>query len=109
MNGPTSQQEVVDFYDSMTSKLTHDYIHRNARVVSAISGAVKRLSSAKGSLLDLGCGIGWTSYALAKELPNINSVVATDISPNNIRVAQRLFPHPRIEFSMCRYPLRILR
>jgi cyclopropane fatty-acyl-phospholipid synthase-like methyltransferase len=46
--------------------------------------------------LDIGCGIGWSSFEIARR--SRANVLAVDLSESSIIAAKELFQHPNIEF-----------
>lgn len=86
------------FYDNFITRLIRDYIYGNARTEAAITHAVKWIPETAKRILDIGCGIGWTTYEIKKAFPN-SSVSGIDLSDNSIEIAKRLFGEYGIEFS----------
>ena len=48
-------------------------------------------------VLDIGCGIGWSSHTLAR-IKSVESVVAVDLSSQLLEKARLLFSHPKIRY-----------
>lgn len=78
-----------DYYDGFRDRLVGDYHSRNARVVAALEFATNNLS---GRVLDVGCGIGWSSFELAEAGCDVTGV---DFSPVLVETARAMFPHIR--------------
>lgn len=85
------------FYDKFDKKLIADYVFGNERIESAIInlGAFIPVNSKK--ILDLGCGIGWSTHEFANSFCNAE-VRGIDLSPNLIRKAKILFNAPNLSF-----------
>ncbi|HSE44355.1 MAG TPA: class I SAM-dependent methyltransferase [Gemmatimonadales bacterium] len=81
-------QVVASYYDGFRDRLLDDYRNGNVRVSRALTFAAEALGGAK-SVLDIGCGIGWTTHELSK--PGV-WVTGLDISPDLIKTARGLFP-----------------
>lgn len=79
---------VVDYYNGFRSRLMEDYTLQNERVVAALEFANKHLDEAY-TILDVGCGIGWSTNELAACHAK---VVGLDISPVLINTARAMFP-----------------
>lgn len=76
----------VAYYNGWRERLLQDYQQGNERVQAAMNFAEPYLPVG-GRILDVGCGIGWTSCWLADH----GDVTAVDISPVLIRTARELF------------------
>lgn len=81
----------VAFYNGFRDRLVEDYHVRNRRVVMALDFAKHTLAGCR-TVLDVGCGIGWTTHELADTK---TEVVGLDISPALIRTARAMFPAHR--------------
>ena len=89
---------VKSFYDSFDRKLINDYIGGNQRMLAAIQfmkNEVERCGAKR--VLDIGCGIGWSSHTLSS-IKNVESVMAVDLSSELIKRARELFPSQKIKF-----------
>jgi 2-polyprenyl-3-methyl-5-hydroxy-6-metoxy-1,4-benzoquinol methylase len=86
MNAPKA------FYDEFATKLVRDFLAGNPRIESAISFASYILKKEKRmSVLDLGCGIGWSTYEFSRACPG-GFIQGLDLSSNLIGLAKRMFP-----------------
>ncbi|MCC5834445.1 MAG: methyltransferase domain-containing protein [Opitutales bacterium] len=89
-----------EFYDRFVQRLLVDFAKGNPRAEAAIHFAsfhLMRRSCCR--ILDVGCGIGWSSFEVARHL-TASKVYGVDLSPILIETAQRLFgDNSRIEFS----------
>ncbi|WP_010419564.1 class I SAM-dependent methyltransferase [Anaerophaga thermohalophila] len=91
-----SKKEQQEYYEQFPKRLILDYVHGNKRVEAAILFALQNLETDIQNVLDIGCGIGWSSHEIA-----INSnakILGIDLSKNSISTAKKLFKHPNIEF-----------
>jgi 2-polyprenyl-3-methyl-5-hydroxy-6-metoxy-1,4-benzoquinol methylase len=78
------------FYDSFSLKLLTDFAYGNLRVINAIKYVLNNIYDSNKTVLDIGCGIGWTSYEIAKNFPEAK-VDALDLSKSSIEIAKKLF------------------
>ncbi|MFA5258421.1 MAG: class I SAM-dependent methyltransferase, partial [Opitutales bacterium] len=80
------------FYDQFAIKLARDMLSGNARMEKAIIFACSLLQGHfRKSVLDLGCGIGWSSFEFSRAVPEAQ-VQGLDLSPTLISVARMMFP-----------------
>lgn len=82
-----STVEVASFYDGFRERLLVDYRHGSSRVSAALDFAREVLTDA-GSILDVGCGIGWSSSEMAATGAEVTGM---DLSPALIETARGLF------------------
>ena len=75
------------YYDAFRERLLEDYEIRNRRVVAALEFAKDSLVGTT-TLLDVGCGIGWTSAEMAD---TGKAVTGVDVSPVLIETAKEMF------------------
>ena len=87
------------YYDDFAAKLVRDFLCGNKRLESAIRFACNVLKKeAKRSVLDLGCGIGWSTYEFSRVCPE-GRVVGVDLSSQLVALAGRMFSQSeRINF-----------
>ncbi|MBC7870303.1 MAG: glycosyltransferase [Chitinophagaceae bacterium] len=78
------------YYDAFSKKLLADYVYGNLRVEYAIQHALRWIPSNAQHILDLGCGIGCSSWEIKRHFPQA-SVLGIDISTGMIEVASQLF------------------
>lgn len=90
-------QQSIEFYDSFHQKLINDYKNGNLRMEKAITFVLNHLKENAKNILDIGCGIGWSSYELATNFPQSN-VLGLDLSPKLIEIAQKLFEASNLKF-----------
>jgi cyclopropane fatty-acyl-phospholipid synthase-like methyltransferase len=85
------------FYDNWTYKFLEDYLTQNKRIESAILFAKEWIKTDSSTILDVGCGIGWSTFEFAKTFLK-SHVVGIDLSKNSIRAATHLFNTVNIKF-----------
>lgn len=86
-----------EFYNEFGNKLLTDYAYGNPRIISAIDFTLKNISIKHKHILDIGCGIGWSSFEIARNCPE-SIIDAIDLSPNSIKIANTLFHYPNLTF-----------
>lgn len=92
------QRELVEaFYDGFQRQLVKDYLLGNQRIVAAIRFMQEHLRPDCSSILDIGCGMGWSAYEFAQYLPGA-SVLGVDISSELVGLARRMFSHPNLSY-----------
>lgn len=86
--------EPQKFYDQFVGKLIRDFLLGNRRIEAAITFALGYLMRTQpGRILDLGCGIGWSTYEFSRGCPQ-SVVHGLDLSPQLIAVARAMFSRP---------------
>lgn len=83
-------QEIKDFYNNFGGKLIDDFLKPNRRIGSAIEFVLNHLSEKSNNILDIGCGIGWSSFEIQRQNKE-REVTAIDLSPELVAIAQELF------------------
>lgn len=78
---------VSAYYDAFCERLVEDYEIQNRRVVAALEFTEDALGDAE-SVLDVGCGIGWSSSYLAERGL---TVLGIDVSPVLVETAREMF------------------
>ena len=90
--------EVTSFYDEFSARLVRDYVHGNKRVDAQIAFLRDAIGPETERIVVIGCGSGEVAHYVAGHIAKRARILAVDISPTNIRIAQLLFPHRRIEY-----------
>ncbi len=90
---------VEAFYDDFVRKLLTDYAHGNPRIEAAIGHVLRSLAPDTKAVLDVGCGLGWTSTEISAHLPSA-SVTGIDLSGGNIETAAKLFVDESVGFKV---------
>ncbi|MCK7589905.1 class I SAM-dependent methyltransferase [Subsaxibacter sp. CAU 1640] len=80
----------IEFYNNFDNKLIKDFIKGNKRLVNAIEFLGSYIDSESKHVLDIGCGLGWSSFEFAREYPNVK-VTGVDLSPVLIEAANKMF------------------
>ncbi len=84
--------EARPFYDQFANKLVRDFLVGNRRMEAAITFAGEYLvRTRRKAILDLGCGIGWSTYEFSQFCPH-SVIHGLDLSPKLVAIAQRMFP-----------------
>ncbi|MCO6491090.1 MAG: methyltransferase domain-containing protein [Phaeodactylibacter sp.] len=84
------RERVEAFYDRFQEKLITDYLLGNPRIVAAIRFMQEHIRPACSSILDIGCGMGWSTYEFARFFPEA-TVQGVDISSELAGLARRMF------------------
>ncbi|MCG8326102.1 MAG: methyltransferase domain-containing protein [Chitinophagales bacterium] len=92
-----NQEQIKSFYDGFSDRLLKDFLRANKRVVSALTCILENIPLSTSRILDIGCGIGWSSYELARHFPDAE-VIGIDLSPQLIGQASKLFNLPNLEY-----------
>lgn len=85
------------YYDSDSARGLADYGFGNPRIEAAVRHALSWLPSTARRILDIGCGIGWSSWEMKRFIPKAR-VLGVDLSPKRIELAKTLFTSPGLEF-----------
>ncbi|MGH8545285.1 MAG: methyltransferase domain-containing protein, partial [Gammaproteobacteria bacterium] len=78
------------FYDDFSRRLLADYVHGNPRIEAALAHVIRSIPPKAKRVLDIGCGIGWTTFEIKRHFPDAD-VVGIDLSSESIAIARRLF------------------
>lgn len=85
------------YYDEFSPELLGDYANGNPRIESAIAHALRWIPDSANRILDIGCGIGWSTSEIKRAHPDA-VVLGVDISPEAISTARNLFEGAGISF-----------
>ena len=92
------QREIVEaFYDGFQQKLIKDYLLGNPRIVAAIQFMQEHIRPNCASILDIGCGLGWSTYEFARFFSRA-TVLGVDISSGLAGMAAHLFSRPNLDY-----------
>jgi SAM-dependent methyltransferase len=80
----------IDFYNEFDERLLKDYLVGNKRVINAITNLSRFIPKNSKQILDIGCGLGWSSFEFARTFENAK-VHGIDLSPVLIDIAIKLF------------------
>lgn len=88
---------VEEFYDDFQERLLQDYLLGNERVEAALKSVFQHFPDGMSRILDIGCGLGWSSAEMAGAFPEAR-VIGIDLSAELVRTANRLFGRPNLQF-----------
>lgn len=92
------KSDIGVYYNSHNVRiLFRDYIYGNKRFEKAIQCVVESVPDTAKQILDIGCGIGHSSWLFKEAFPDAK-IIGVDISDISIEFARKLFNHPRISF-----------
>jgi glycosyltransferase involved in cell wall biosynthesis/protein-L-isoaspartate O-methyltransferase len=81
---------VSAFYDGWTGRFLADYVYGNPRTEAAIRHAAAHIPRYAKRILDLGCGIGWSTWEIRRTFPRA-FVLGVDLNEKAVEIATRLF------------------
>ena len=91
--------ESKQFYNKFYPKLIRDYVYGNTRFEAAISFALQWIPNNAKRVIDIGCGIGWSTWEIKRY--NIKAFVrGIDLSEKMILTAQSLFEASNLIFTV---------
>lgn len=91
-------KEIETFYDEFSRHFIDDIVSRNERVQRQLEFFARSISKETRSVLVLGFGSGEGAYFIATKVARECRILGVDISTENVKLAQALFGHPRIEY-----------
>lgn len=94
---PESQDLKAYYNDHNIRVLIHDYVYGNRRFEMAINRIVDSVPCSIRRILDIGCGIGYSSWLMKKAFPKAR-ILGIDISDESIAAARGLFQFNGIHF-----------
>lgn len=92
-------KSVEEFYNNFDKKLIDDYVFGNKRLESAIVKFASFISEKSENILDIGCGLGWSSHEFAKHFDNAN-IEGIDLSPILLETANKLFHNNNLSYKV---------
>jgi colanic acid/amylovoran biosynthesis glycosyltransferase len=91
---------IVTYYDNFARRLLKDYLLGNPRTEQAVEFTLAALPGGRMNVLDVGCGIGWSSSEIARSHPAAQ-ILAVDVSPRLVATARSVFgEETRIRFEV---------
>jgi SAM-dependent methyltransferase len=88
---------VKSYYDERVEGKLLDFTRPNPRIEAAIQTLAEWAPANPRRVLEIGCGIGATSWRMARAWPRAE-VVGVDISPTSIEVAETCFRRPNLTY-----------
>ncbi len=92
------KEGVKAFYDQFSRRLLADYVHGNPRIEAAIEHCLRWIPTDAKRILDLGCGIGWSTWEIKRNHPGV-FILGADLSSEAIQLAQKLFDGTQLAFA----------
>lgn len=91
--------ESLEYYNNFDSKLINDYVLGNKRIESAIVNLGAFIPFDSKYILDIGCGLGWSSHEFSKHFIN-SEVLGIDLSPVLIQKAKKIFSNDNLSYGV---------
>jgi len=92
-----SIETVKEFYDERIEGKIADFTESNPRIEAAVETLAEWAPVKPKRILEIGCGIGATSWRMAKAWPGAE-VIGADVSSASIKVAQTCFKLPNLSY-----------
>jgi SAM-dependent methyltransferase len=96
MSAPTLEF-VRAYYDERVEGKIRDFTHANPRIEAGVQLVAEWAPPDPRRILEIGCGIGATSWRMARAWPQAQ-VTGADISPISIGVAEICFKRPNLSY-----------
>lgn len=96
MTAPTLDT-VQAYYNERVEGKLRDFTHPNPRIEAAIQTLAEWAPLSPKRILEIGCGIGATSWRMARAWPQAE-VIGADVSPTSIEVAKTCFQRPNLDY-----------
>jgi 2-polyprenyl-3-methyl-5-hydroxy-6-metoxy-1,4-benzoquinol methylase len=96
MTTPTLES-IQAYYDERVDGKIRDFTHPNPRIEAALQLVAEWAPPKPKRILEIGCGIGATSWRMARAWPNAE-VIGADVSPISIEVAKTCFQLPNLTY-----------
>lgn len=94
---PPTPDEVRAYYDERVEGKIQDFTEANPRIEAAICTVAEWAPPNPRRILEIGCGIGATSWRMARAWPEAE-VIGIDVSGTSIRVAETCFRRPNLSY-----------
>lgn len=89
---------IEQYYDNFSTRFVEDIVQGNERIAHQLDFFHKAISESAKSVLVIGCGSGQGAHFIATSVAPNARLLAIDLSSENLRLAQSLFPDQRIEY-----------
>jgi SAM-dependent methyltransferase len=96
MSNP-SKEHVKSYYDERVEGKLSDFTDFNPRIEAAVRSLAEWAPPEPKRILEIGCGIGATSWRMARAWPDAE-VIGADLSPLSIDVAKACFKLPNLSY-----------
>lgn len=96
-----SKAEVESYYDDRVEGKLRDFTDFNPRIEAAVETLAEWAPLNPRRVLEIGCGIGATSWRMARAWPKAE-VIGSDISPISVDVARTCFQLPNLTYRVGR-------
>ena len=93
----SSLETVRAYYDERVEGKLRDFTHPNPRIEAAIQTLAEWAPPEPKRILEIGCGVGATSWRMARAWPQAE-VIGADVSPESIDVATTCFRLPNLSY-----------
>lgn len=88
---------VQAYYNKRVEEKIRDFTYPNPRIEAAIQTLAEWAPSNPKRILEIGCGIGATSWRMARAWPQAE-VIGADVSPTSIEVAKTCFQRQNLSY-----------
>lgn len=88
------KDRIKRFYDEHSLKQLAGYVHGNRRLEAAIRFSLEWIPGGARRILDVGCGIGWSSWEIKRNFPEA-FVLGLDLSDKVVEIAKLLFENEK--------------
>lgn len=88
-------ETIKRYYDDRIERKIGDFTNANPRIEAAINGLFDWVPGRVDNILEIGCGVGATSWRIARAISHAN-VLGVDVSPRSIEVARACFHSPNL-------------
>jgi 2-polyprenyl-3-methyl-5-hydroxy-6-metoxy-1,4-benzoquinol methylase len=87
---PQHYREVTAYYDARVQGKVLDFVNKNPRIEAAVATLAEWAPAKPTRILEIGCGIGATTWRMARAWPHAE-VIGADVSPLSIKTARSCF------------------
>jgi SAM-dependent methyltransferase len=92
-----SLDHVKNYYDERIDEKIRDFTDFNPRIEAAVQALAEWAPAKPKRVLEIGCGIGATSWRMARAWPDAH-VTGADVSPASIEVARTCFRRDNLDY-----------